>query len=283
LGICPHRFGPAGKPIEFKGDLADIPAFLKSIGLNAMEYEAVRGVNIKKEKAEVFGQKARENDVLLSLHGPYYINLASPEEKTVQASVRRIYESLRASHWMSAYAVVIHTGYYGDLNPSEAIRLAIKGYKEALEQAWSDGYVFPSVSPETTGKTTQIGTVEEVVEICLSLGKKCRPTVDWAHIYARTKGELIQKVDDVIKIIEYIESNLGKDAVSPLHTHFSKIEFGKGGEREHHTLEEELYGPSFDVVVKAYKEVGVTGTFISESPILEKDALLMKKICEDIY
>jgi len=283
MGRCPHRFGPAGKPIDFKGDLEEIPEFLKGMGLDAMEYEAVRGVNIKMEKAVSFGRAAQEHGVLLSLHGPYYINLASPNEKTYRDSVRRVFESLRASHWMGAYAVVIHTGYYGDLGPREALQRAVSGYKEAIEQALSEGYDRPHVSPETTGRTAQIGTVEEVVEICQAIGARCRPTVDWAHLYARSHGELVREVGDVVKVIDYIEKSLGREAVTPLHTHFSKIEFGKGGEREHHTLAEELYGPDFSVVIRAYKEIGVTGTFISESPILERDALVMKKICEDVY
>lgn len=282
MSRCPHRFGPAGKPISFKGDLSEVPSFLKSINLNAMEYEAVRGVNIKRENAELFGSKAIENDVLLSLHGPYFINLASPDEKTFEASVKRVYESIRASHWMKAYAVVIHTGYYGDLSSNEALKRAINGYKEAIKLAMSDGYTYPFLAPETTGKNSQIGTVEEIVTICLYI-ERCRPTIDWAHIYARSRGELIRNINDVIRIIDYVEKNLGRDAVNPLHTHFSKIEIGRGGEKEHHNLEEELYGPSFDIVIKAYKELGIVGTIISESPVLEKDALLMRKICDEIY
>lgn len=280
---CPHRFGPAGKPIEFKGELVLVPAFLKRLGLNSMEYEAVRGVNIKKESAIAFGEKAKENDVLLSLHGPYYINLSSTETNTLQASIRRVYESIRAAHWMSAYSVVIHPGYYGNASPREALERAIKGFKEALWRAREEGFVHPFLAPETTGKTSQVGTVDEVIEICLKVEDKCRPAVDWAHIYARTKGELIKSSDDVIKVIDKIEKALGREAVSPLHTHFSKIDFGKGGEREHHNLEEELYGPSFEIVLNGYKSVGVIGTFISESPVLEKDAILMKKICEELY
>lgn len=280
---CPHRFGPAGKPLDFRGDIVGVPEYLKKLGLNAMEYEAVRGVSIRRESAEAFGRKAKEFDVLLSIHGPYYVNLASKEDRVYSASIDRVYQSIAAADWMGAYAVVIHPGYYGDLSPKEALRKVIEGFRLALERAEQDGYKNPWLAPETTGKASQVGTVEEVIEICLALGRRCRPTVDWAHIYARSMGERVRTVDDVARTVELIERELGKEAISPLHTHYSKIEFGKGGEREHHNLNEELYGPEFEPIVIAYRELGVRGVFISESPALDKDALVMKGICERLY
>lgn len=280
---CPHRFGPAGKPLEFRGDIVGVPEYLKRMGLDAMEYEAVRGVTIRRESAEAFGRKARDFGVVLSLHGPYYVNLASKEERTYFASIERVYQSMAAAHWMGAYAVVIHPGYYGDLPPREALRRVIEGFRTALERALQNGYTYPWLAPETTGRVSQVGTVEEVIEICLALGERCRPTVDWAHIYARSKGERVRTVDDVAKTVELLEKELGKEAVSPLHTHYSKIDFGKGGEKEHHNVSEDLYGPDFEPIVRAYGELGVLGVFISESPALDKDALVMKEICERLY
>ena len=275
------RFGPAGKPLEFKGNIEKVPEILASMGLDALEYEAVRGVRIREEKARKLGEEARKYDVLLSMHAPYYINLASPDEEVVNRSVKRIIEAMIASEWMGAYAVVVHTGYYkGNKSKEEAVKRAIQGYKRVLDEL-PNWVKTPDISPEVMGKTTAIGDVDEVIEICLELGKRCRPTIDWAHLHARYQGQHVLTVDDVLKVIEEFEKNLGKRAIDPLHTHFSKIEYGKGGEREHHTLSEEEYGPEWRVVCRAYLETGINATIISESPILEKDALLMKRICEE--
>jgi len=46
------RFGPAGKPTNFSGDYEEVPPLLRQMGLDALEYEAVRGVRVTKEKAE---------------------------------------------------------------------------------------------------------------------------------------------------------------------------------------------------------------------------------------
>ncbi len=274
------RFGPAGKPVDFKGAMERVPEFLASIGLDALEYEAVRGVRISEAKARLLGEEARRHDIVLSMHAPYYVNLASPDEDVVKRSLKRLYDSMVAAEWMGAYAVVVHPGYYkGNKSREEALRRVIDAFNSLIEglPAWVKT---PEVAPETMGKTSQVGSLEEVVEICRNT-PRCRPCIDWAHLYARAEGGFVRSVDEVVKAIEYVERELGSRAVRPLHTHFSKIEYGRGGEREHHTLSEEEYGPDWRIVCRAYLETGIDAVVISESPILEKDALLMKRICEE--
>ena len=273
------RFGPAGKPTNFSGDYEDVPPLLKQMGLDALEYEAVRGVRVTKEKAEKIREAAQQYDITLSMHAPYFINLASPEEDTVKRSVERLREAAQASEWMGAYAVVFHPGYVkGNSSREEALNRVIEALKQVFEGlelrvAW--------LAPETTGKSSQVGDVEETIRICQS-HDRVRPAIDWAHLHARAEGNDINSVDDVIKVIDRIEKELGTWAVKPLHTHFSKIEYGKGGEREHHTLGEEGFGPRWEDVCRAYIETGIDGVIISESPILEQDALLMKRVCDEL-
>ncbi len=275
------RFGPAGIPIDYRGPVEGVPAFLKNIGLNAFEYEAVRGVRISEDKARKLGLEAEANDVTVSLHAPYYVNLASPDENVFSKSIERIIESMKAAEWMGAYVVVVHSGYYkGYKSRGDALKRVVEGYLKVLEglPSWVKK---PLIAPETMGKTSQVGSVEEVIEICRSIGR-CKPCIDWAHLHARSEGKLKVTVDDVVKTIELIERELGRQAITPLHTHFSKIKYGRGGEREHKVLEDKGYGPEWAPVCKAYVEVGVEAVVISESPVLERDALLMKRVCEEI-
>lgn len=275
-------FGPAGKPIGFKGDLIASLTYLRELGLNAMEYEAVRGVRINKERAVKLREAAEENGIKLSLHAPYFINLSSPEEHKVAKSIERLNRSVEAAHWMGAYIVVFHPGYYKGLSsPQEALEKAIEALRTVAKYRASIGAEDVILGPETTGKTTQLGTLDENIAMCREIGG-CRPVVDWAHMYARSMGEYITSVDHVIEVVEKIEKELGTESVKPLHMHFSHIEYGKGGERMHHTLAEKEYGPSFEIVCRGLAETGVSGVFISESPILEKDALVMKDVCRRI-
>ena len=273
------RFGPAGKPIGMKsGDYVKAVEYVASEGLDALEYEAVRGVRITAKKAMAIREAAEKYGIILSMHAPYFLNFASPSDDTVAKSQKRLIDAVQAAFWMNAYAVVFHPGYYKD-NPSKehALKRTIESLKPVVEWMKQNSIRNVYLAPETTGKRTQVGDVDETIEICRELGV-ARPAVDWAHLYARYRGEFIVRIDDVIKVVEKIERELGSQAVKPLHTHFSKIEYGEGGEREHHTLGEE-YGPDFEIVCRGYKETGIEAVIISESPILDKDALVMKDIC----
>jgi deoxyribonuclease-4 len=274
------HFGPAGKPTTMKrGDYVKAIEVVASMGLDALEYEAVRGVRISEAKARAIGEAARKFGVILSMHAPYFINFASPEEETRKKSQERLIAAVRAASWMGAYAVVFHPGYYkGNSSKEEALHRTIEALKPVDEYIDSNNIKGVWIAPETTGKTSQVGDVDEVIEICRHL-KHARPAVDWAHLYARSQGKFVISIDDVVKTVEKIERELGTWAVKPLHTHFSKIEYGEGGEKEHHTLSEEGYGPDWRIVCRAYKQLGIEAVVISESPILEQDALLMKKIC----
>ncbi|MEM2025565.1 MAG: TIM barrel protein, partial [Desulfurococcaceae archaeon] len=232
-------FGPAGKPIALKSsDILFALPFLKEMGLNAMEYEAVRGVNIGEEKAKALGMEANLKGIKLSLHAPYFINLAG-RKGVVEASIRRLNESVKASAWMGAYIVVFHPGYYKEASSrGDALKKVIENIKPVIEYRDQLGVRAVWLGPETTGKTSQVGDLREVIEISRNLGG-VRPVVDFAHLYARSGGKFIKSKDDVLSVLSLIEKELGSWALKPLHTHFSKIEYGKGGEREHHTLSED--------------------------------------------
>ncbi|MCC6052693.1 MAG: TIM barrel protein [Desulfurococcaceae archaeon] len=275
-------FGPAGKPITLKSaDILRAPSFLREMGLNAMEYEAVRGVNIREDKARALGSEAKANGIKLSLHAPYYINLAGRRD-VVERSMRNLRESIEASHWMGAYVVVFHPGYYKDApSKRDALTKVIENLKSVTEYRDQIGAKEVWLGPETTGKTSQVGSLEEIIEIASEV-EGARPVVDFAHLYARSGGKYITSREDVLEVIGLIEKRLGSWALKPLHIHFSKIEYGKGGEREHHTLTEEAYGPDFKYVCNVLCEVGVDAVIISESPVLEQDALVMLNVCREL-
>jgi len=275
-------FGPAGKPIALKSaDILRAPAFLREMGLNAMEYEAVRGVNIREDKARALGNEAKANGVKLSLHAPYYINLAGRKD-VVEKSIKNLNESIEASHWMGAYVVVFHPGYYKDApSKKDALKKVIENLKHVVEYREQINAREVWLGPETTGKTSQVGSLEEVVEIALNV-EGTRPVIDFAHLYARSSGKFITSKEHVLQVIDLIEKNLGSWVLKPLHVHFSKIEYGKSGEREHHNLSEEGYGPDFRYVCSALCETGIDSVIISESPVLEQDALVMLNMCREI-
>lgn len=275
------RFGPAGIPPSFrarKATLMDVPRLLREEGLDAFEYQAVRwGVNpqIKREDAERFALKAKENDVQLSLHGSYFVNLCGDKE-TVEASKKRLIACAAASYWMKSQIVVFHVGFYGRKPPKQVFNECIEALKEVVNEMKTLGIRNIRLGPETMGKPTQFGSLEEVLALCENV-ELTQPVIDWAHLHAREGGRL-KTVEDFRKVLMEIENRLGSDAVKNLHCHFTKVEFTDKGEKRHHTMDEAEYGPSFELLAKVIAEFKITPVIISESPILDLDAIKMRNI-----
>jgi deoxyribonuclease-4 len=275
------RFGPAGVPPGFKAlkaTLMDVPRLLREEGLDAFEYQAVRwGVKpqIRRDDAEKFGLKAKETDVLLSLHASYFINLCGDKE-TVEASKARLVACATAAQWMQAQTVVFHPGFYGKKTPKEAFANCLEALKDVVERLKSLGIGNVKLGPETMGKLTQLGSLEEVLALCEKV-EQTQPVIDWAHLHARKKG-LFKTVENFRRVVETIEKRLGTETVKNMHCHFTKVEFTEKGEKCHHTLDEAEYGPDFALLAKVIAEFKLTPVIISESPVLDVDAIKMRNI-----
>ncbi len=275
------RFGPAGVPPAFRmtnASLKDVPALLHKEGLDAFEYEAIYWggkPQIKKEDAVQFGERAKENDVWLSLHGSYFINLCG-ERKIVEASKKRLIACATAAEWMNAHVVVFHPGFYGKKPKEMAYRNCIEALKDVVRTMKSLGITKTKIGPETMGKSSQIGSLEEVLGICEAV-EQTQLVIDWAHLHARSTG-FFRTIEDFRKVIEKIESRLGAEAAVNMHCHFTKIEYTAKGERRHHTLEEDRYGPDFTMLAKVIAEFKLKPVIISESPLLDIDAMKMRDI-----
>lgn len=277
------RFGPAGVPPAFramKAALTDVPRLLREEGLDAFEYQAVRWgakPQIKKENAEKLGLKAKENDVWLSLHGSYFINFCGSKE-TIEASKNRLIACATAAEWMNAHVVVFHPGFYGKKQPKDAFKDCLEALKEVVETMKTLGIKNVKLGPETMGKLSQFGSLDEILGLCEQV-EQTQPVIDWAHLHARCRG-CFKTVEDFRKVVEEIENRLGTDVVKDMHCHFTKVEFTDKGERRHHTMDEEEYGPDFTMLAKVIAEFKLKPVIISESPVLDVDAIIMRDILQ---
>jgi deoxyribonuclease-4 len=276
------RFGPAGTPPAFKLlkglTTADLPKFLHEEGLDAFEYQASRWgptPQIRREEAEKLGENARKWDVWLTVHGSYFINFGG-DEKTVEASKKRLLACVTGAHWMGAHVVVFHPGFYEKKSPQQTLKNCMEAMKNVLEEMQRLGITKVNLGPETMGKHSQLGSLDEVLTLCEQL-EQTEPIIDWAHIHARGKGRL-KTVDDFNKVLEEIEKRLGSNAVKNLHCHYTAVEYTEKGEKCHHTLEEKEFGPNFQFLAKLIAELNLNPVIISESPVLDVDALKMRDI-----
>jgi deoxyribonuclease-4 len=280
------RFGPAGVPPFFRiigAQLYDVPRLLREEGLDAFEYEAVRWgqkPQIKKDQAERLGFEAKNNDVLLSLHGSYYINL-SGEREVVEASKRRLIACATAAEWMGAYVVVFHMGFYGCEGRTETFKKCKEALSEIVNTMETLGIDKVKLGPETMGRHSQFGTLDEILAICQEV-EQTQLVIDWSHLHARSGGRL-RSVEDFREVVVKAEEKLGTEAVRNMHCHFSKIEFTyKAGERRHHVLDDARYGPDFRILAEVVSEFNLRPVIICETPILDVDARKMRDILRKI-
>lgn len=276
------RFGPAGNPIACSGQTVEVCDYVRELGLEAYEYQATYGVRIQKQSALKLAKNAQKNDIRVSMHGPYYINLSAQKEDVLERSIARLVQSARAADWIGAYRIVFHPGFYTKYSPQEALKRCKDSISKLMEDLDSMGIKNYTFAPETTGKRSQLGNLDEIIDICQSFDHFA-PTIDFAHLHARGRG-CIKGVDDYHKILGRLEDKLGNIGHGNefLHCHFTRIEYTDAGERKHHILREREYGPPLKQLLEAIIECGWNATIICETPLLEQDALLMQKNYRDI-
>jgi deoxyribonuclease IV len=275
-------FGTAGNADSFFEagfkDIAQAPEYLHSIGLDAYEYQGGHGIRITPQKAALLGQNARGFGIRLSVHSPYYISMASSDAEIRKNSIDYIVKSAQAAKSMGAGRVVVHSGSCGKLPREQALETAKNTFKAALRALDEQGLSEVRLCPETMGKINQLGTVDEVMEIC-QIDERLLPCIDFGHVYARSLGGL-EQMPDFEAVFDSIENKLGGERLKEFHSHFSRIEFTeKGGEKRHLTFADTSYGPEFEPVAELCRKKGCNPVFICESRGTQAaDACRMKEI-----
>ena len=276
-------FGPGGNSDAFKlagmKSTVEAPKWLSEIGLDAYEYEAGNGLAANTATLIAIGREAEKHNVRMSYHTPYFISLSGVVEEKRLKSIDYIKQSLDASRLLGAKTIVVHAGSAAKISRDEAMRLA--GDTLARTVSCVDTYGI-KIGIETMGKVNQLGTLDEVLELC-RIDSAYVPVIDFGHLNARDLGGVFVTPDDYLKVFDKIDRKMGFDVLSSLHCHFSKIEWTQSGEKKHLTFADDFYGPNFEPFVEAIVKVGISPTVICESAGTQSDdALAMKKYYKEI-
>ena len=249
------------------------------MGLDCYEYSAGNGITGSAATFQKIGEEAKKHNIAMSFHTPYYISLSGTDPEKRLKSLDYIRRSLEASHALGATIIVIHSGSAAKISRTEALYLAKDTMWKALE-AFPDTKI--KFGLETMGKLNQLGTLEEVIELC-SLDKRLCPVVDFGHLNARNIGGMFRSTDDYRRVFSLIGDSLGYEYADSLHCHFSKIEYTSSGEKRHLTFENTVYGPDFEPLMEAIAKEGYSPRIICESDgTMAEDALAMKKYYQNI-
>ena len=277
------KFGPAGNSDSFSSvhkSSRKAPRWIAEQGLDCYEYQCGKGVHIWEEAARQLGQEAVKAGISLSLHAPYFINLANPDPESLKKTIGYITQACFAADCMGAGRVVIHTGALMKRSRQEALSIAERSLKEVLAACDDAGFGHIALCPETMGKINQLGTLDEVLQLC-TLDPRLVPCIDFGHLYARSLG-----ADDGTeafgRMLDRVEEILGSERASTFHSHFSHIQFTpNGGEKCHRTFaDDDGYGPDWTPLAAEVARRGWAPTFICESAGTQaEDARTM----QDIY
>ena len=260
-----------GTPKKPGGSVGGI-GFSKSIGLTTLELGWVQSVRVSEETCELIRQTATEQGVSLSVHAPYFFNLNATDEEWPK-SRKRLMDAAHYGNLAGATDIIFHPGSYFERPPVEVLKVAIPRLKGCLDELRKKGNPV-TIRPETMGKSAMLGSLEDTLEMSRAI-QGVQPCLDFAHLHARPGDGTINSVKEWTKLLGEYQTALGKEALKNLHVHLSGIEYGPKGEKNHLTLKESDL--KLNALFETLRDFGCAGRILCESPIMEEDALNMKK------
>ena len=274
------KFGPAGNSDSFYQEgfsaSVDMPKWLAARELDAFEYSFGRGIRLGTEGAKAIRAEAEKYGIQMSVHMPYFINLATEEDEKKVKNIGYFVDSLKVAEALGAKRAVFHPGSASGGDRGVILQRAKVFFKEIIATL-DDMELMNNVTlcAETMGKINQLGSLEEVIELC-NVDERVWPTIDFGHLHCRGLGAINSK-EDYAAILDKLENGIGTERAKTMHVHFSRIEYTKGGEKMHHTFADVQYGPEFMPLAELIAERGYEPVFICESKgTMAEDAKSMK-------
>jgi deoxyribonuclease-4 len=269
----------AGKSnILEKCDIREVADYCFKIGLDLFEYPIVHGLPIHHE---VIAQNVKSafdgKNIALSVHAPYYTNFSNPDPAKIESTMGYVSAALLFAKEVGSDRIIVHPGSQRDLSRSDAMSIALEnlavfGNRIDLQEP-NNVYIYL----ETLGIIRQMGTVEEILQMC-SIHHKFVPCLDFGHINSRYCGLLKKEPSNYEDILKLCKDTLPENKINRLHIHFSKIIYGNKGERSHTTFADDIYGPDFEPMIDALIKLNINANIICESAgTQDMDALTMKQ------
>ena len=274
------QFGTVGSPIgtpKKPGGSVGAIEFSKSLGLEALELGWVRSVRVTEVTCAAIKQAREEQGVSLSVHAPYFINLNADEDEWPK-SRQRLMDAAHYGNLAGATDIIFHPGSYFERPPAEVLKVAIPRLQGCLDELREAGNPV-TIRPETMGKSAMLGSLEDTLELSKAI-EGVEPCLDFAHLHARPGDGSVNTYDEWSEYLEMYNKALGKKSLKRLHIHLSGIEYGLKGEKNHLKLEEADL--DLEALLHALNDFSCAGRILCESPVMEEDALLMKKIWKKI-
>ncbi len=266
-------FGTAGVPNSTAKKNSPVEGVqrIHELGLDCMQLEFAHGVRMKEEVSSALRKVSYELNIPLTSHGPYYINLNAREQDKIDSSVERIIQTAKISDLCGAESMTFHAAFYMKDSPYDVFDLVEKSMN-VIEERLSRLDIEIELRPELTGKTSQFGSLEELITLTKNVGS-VKPCMDFSHLFART--DKYNSYEEMTAVLDRLEVEIGATALKNMHVHVSGISSNSKGDLKHLNLEKSKF--NWKDMLKALKDKGCGGYIICNSPNLEEDAIMMKK------
>ncbi len=274
------RFGTVGSPIETPkkpGGSVGAIQFSRSIGLHALELGWVRAVRVSEETCQAIQAAALENDVSISVHAPYFINLNADQEEWIK-SRQRLMDAAFYGDLAGATDIIFHPGSYFGKSPENVLPVVIERLHGCMEELRSK-QIHVTLRPETMGKSAMIGSLQDTLKMAAEV-EGVEPCLDFPHLHARAGDGSVNTLQEWQEQLECYAGALGESSLQNLHIHLSGIAYSEKGEKHHLPIEES----DLDIraILLALHQAGAAGRILCESPEMEKDALFIKSLWQEI-
>ena len=270
-------------PLEFSGELIvevlrgggkkkeSIPLYeeiKKGDLIYSMSNPIARDYTHLGELAEI----AKNLDVELSIHTPYYMDLVSDNDLLYKSLDSIKWAGLLAKH-LDATMMVTHLGMYGNASKKKAAT-AITDNMIFLKEWFLDNDIHVPIGVETSGRQEIFGTFSEMIKLCKDVPGLV-PIINFSHIHARGNGALKKKED-----FQELFDKASQFADGFYHTHFSGVEHEGGNEIRYTPIKKGDL--KFEPLAECILDNNIDLTLICGSPLLEHDAIYMKVILERV-
>ena len=279
--MAAFRFGTVGAPISTPskpgGSIGAILR-LRDLNLSALELGWVRSVRVSKNTCERIKNTAFEQDIVISVHAPYYINLNANHSEWPKSRLR-LMDAAKYGFLSGATDIVFHPGSYFDTSPEDVLKIVMMRLEE-IQKELIGQKIQVTLRPETMGKSALLGSFKDIL-IMSSEFDSIKPCLDFAHLHARPGDGSMNTHDEWHRLLDAYAKSLGQNALRSLHIHLSGIEYSKKGERNHLPLQQSDF--DLNALFSVLKEYNCAGRILCESPAMENDAMLMKQLWLDLF
>ena len=274
------RFGTVGSPKSTPkkpGGSVGAVMRLRELDLSALELGWVRSVRVSEKTCAAIKENGKEQDVLVSVHAPYFINLNADEEEWPK-SRKRLMDAAHFGNLAGASDIVFHPGSYFGNPPEQVLPRAIERLAGCVEELRAAGNPV-TLRPETMGKSAMLGSLDDTIKMSAAIDG-VQPCLDFAHLHARPGDGSMNTYEEWVSMLETLAQGLGSESLMDIHGHLSGIEYTEKGEQKHLLVEES----DFDIgaLFKALLEFECQGRILCESPNLEDDALVIKNKWQEV-